>query len=199
MKLEVNISEKAVYAVVFSLVVFIVLAGVYAAWAVPSPAVWHTADQIKVTVNSIDYSLAELLAPAPLVPAGAVMYFNLVDCPAGWAEITAARGRYIVGLPNGGALAGTQGTALTNRAIRQVLPAHSHTFTSGNTFLSGFTMYRNLYVESGGNGPVVTDTITSTGTPSGTISNSPNTSEIDAPYIQFLVCQKCVTANCNPN
>ena len=51
-----------------------------------------------------------------IAPAGAVMFFNLASCPSGWTELTSARGRYLVGRPSGGALAGTQGTALTNLA-----------------------------------------------------------------------------------
>jgi hypothetical protein len=42
--------------------------------------------------------------PADLIPAGAVMFFNLAACPAGWADLTAAQGRYLVGLPSGGTL-----------------------------------------------------------------------------------------------
>jgi hypothetical protein len=62
------------------------------------------------------------------VPRGAVMSFDLTTCPAGWTEYTPARGRVIVGLPNGGVLAGTAGTALTNLELR------SHTHSAAVTF-----------------------------------------------------------------
>jgi len=57
-----------------------------------------------------------------------VSFFNLAACPDGWSEYTAMRGRYPVGLPLSGTLAGTVGTALSdteNRAVGQ----HTHTFT----------------------------------------------------------------------
>ena len=46
-------------------------------------------------------------------PAGAVMFFNLASCPAGWSELAAAQGRYLVGVPGGGTLGGTSGTGGT--------------------------------------------------------------------------------------
>ena len=54
-------------------------------------------------------------------PSGAIMFFNLASCPSGWTELTAARGRYLVGLTSGGTLAGTAGTALTNLENRAVV------------------------------------------------------------------------------
>ena len=59
------------------------------------------------------------------IPTGAVMAFNLASCPSGWTELTSARGRYIVGLPSGGTLAGTAGTALSNQENRPV-GQHNH-------------------------------------------------------------------------
>jgi len=47
------------------------------------------------------------------IPSGAVIFFNLASCPQGWRELTSARGRYIVGLPAGGTLGATVGTALS--------------------------------------------------------------------------------------
>src|SRR3954452_5931281 len=32
-----------------------------------------------------------------IAPAGAVMFFDLAQCPGGWSDYTKARGRYIVG------------------------------------------------------------------------------------------------------
>jgi hypothetical protein len=62
------------------------------------------------------------------VPSGAVMFFNLGSCPAGWTELTAARGRYIVALPAGGTLGGTDGTPLSDLEDRPV-GQHTHTIT----------------------------------------------------------------------
>lgn len=72
------------------------------------------------------------------VPSGAVMFFNLPGCPTGWSDLNAAQGRYIVGLPSGGTLGGTAGSALTNLENRAT-GAHTHTVDppSTNTSSSG--------------------------------------------------------------
>lgn len=61
------------------------------------------------------------------VPTGAVMTFDLASCPAGWSELTAARGRALVGLPAAGVLKGTVGTALANQENR----THAHSVNVG--------------------------------------------------------------------
>lgn len=64
------------------------------------------------------------------------MYFDLASCPTGWTELTAGRGRFLVGLPSGGTLAGTVGTALTNLEDR----THTHSFTpAGSNSAPAFT------------------------------------------------------------
>jgi microcystin-dependent protein len=66
-------------------------------------------------------------------PSGLVGFFMGGVCPSGWSEITAARGRVIVGLPAGGTNQGTHGTALSNVGANNVtlgvanLPPHTHT------------------------------------------------------------------------
>jgi hypothetical protein len=61
-------------------------------------------------------------APADVIPAGAVMFFNLPACPAGWSELVQGRGRAVVGLPAGGTLLGSVGTPLSNLENR----SHNH-------------------------------------------------------------------------
>ena len=61
------------------------------------------------------------------VPSGAVLPFNLANCPAGWTELTAARGRVIVGVPASGTLAATVGTALTDAQDKSVTPTFTGT------------------------------------------------------------------------
>lgn len=62
------------------------------------------------------------------VPAGAVMHFNLEQCPPGWSELTAARGRVVLGLPAEGELLGTVQGALGNLGTRSItqVPRHRH-------------------------------------------------------------------------
>jgi hypothetical protein len=119
------------------------------------------------------------------LPSGMVAFFNLSTCPTGWTELTSARGRYIVGLPLSGTLAGTQGTALTDLENR---PTGAHTHQG--------MWARN---DQGGSPGQVT---TSTGgasvllnTANVSVQQSPLTggtpvAGTNAPYIQLLVCQK---------
>lgn len=89
------------------------------------------------------------------VPAGTVAFFNLAVCPAGWTELTSARGRYLVGLPAAGTLAGTAGTALSNledRPVGQHLhnitdPSHSHGIPSYSS-AGGYNTYQALAGQS---------------------------------------------------
>jgi hypothetical protein len=129
-------------------------------------------------------------------PTGAVMFFNLATCPSGWTELTAGRGRYLVGRPSGGTLAGTAGTALTNLENRPVGqhshtitdPQHFHTFTmpwgDANPVSNQLGMTR---VDSVGGSPgFVTDNKAS----GITVNNAGSVAGTNAPYIQLLVCQK---------
>jgi hypothetical protein len=71
------------------------------------------------------------------VPAGAVAFLTKKSCPNGWKEYTALRGRYAVGLPQGGKAKETVGEALSdgeNRAVGQHThdvtdPGHAHGVT----------------------------------------------------------------------
>ena len=56
------------------------------------------------------------------IPTGAVVFFNLAACPAGWTEHTEARGRAVVGVPAGGTLNGTVNSALSDLQNR----THTH-------------------------------------------------------------------------
>lgn len=65
-----------------------------------------------------------------LVPGGAIMLFAGA-CPTGWTEYTAARGRAIVGVPSGGTLEGTVGSALSDLATRTISTVVAHTHGAG--------------------------------------------------------------------
>ena len=122
------------------------------------------------TSRSIEAAVA-----AEDVPSGAVMFFNLATCPSGWTELTAARGRYIVGLPASGTLTGTAGTQLTDLENRPV-GRHRHTI---NVATSDGTASRNN--SPGTSYTTITPGITAyEGTVDGT----------NAPYIQLLACAK---------
>jgi hypothetical protein len=71
------------------------------------------------------------------VPKGAISFFGGKKCPDGYKPYDAAAGRYIVGVPSGGAAKTTVGTALSdgeNRAVGQHThvvddPGHLHAVT----------------------------------------------------------------------
>ena len=137
------------------------------------------------------------------VPAGAVMFFALPTCPAGWTELTEARGRAVVGLVSGGTLSGTVGSVLTDLEDR----AHTHDVNPVSTATTSDGSHSHTL-------GAPTDTSTArdwSGTNFATIAHThnvsiggshshsvdiPNTSSTAAytsdviPYIQLLVCQK---------
>ena len=53
------------------------------------------------------------------VPSGAVVFFDLAECPVGWTELDEARGRVLVGLPPEGERRGIVGQALTDMEDRE--------------------------------------------------------------------------------
>ena len=125
------------------------------------------------------------------VPSGAVMFFDLASCPTDWTEVTDARGRYLVGLPSGGSLNATVGTALTDQENRAT-GNHTHGVTDPG-HIHDYTRVADLAAENSGAGAYAVSlgtfqtesafanvTINATDTPEGT----------NAPYIQFLVCRK---------
>ena len=113
-------------------------------------------------------------------PSGAVMFFNLNACPTGWTELVAARGRYLVGVPLGGALNTSVGTALTEGENRPA-GAHSHpifTYSGG-----GDTNFRILWGTSN-NASQVPLQPSDVGAPPGAVAGT------NAPYLELRVCQK---------
>lgn len=120
-------------------------------------------------------------------PTGAVMAFNLTECPAGWKIFEAAKGRTIVG-------AG-QGTNLTNRALGDTggteqhtltvaqLPSHSHhgaINAHGNSYHTGGQPGLNMHVY--GQGTTRSNAVSYTG--SGEAHN------IMQPFVTLLYCEK---------
>jgi len=163
----------------------------------------EVAGQVKITggspaagsvLTSDAVGLAEWKDPTAGggMPAGAVMFSTGASCPAGWSELTAAQGRCLVGLPSGGTLAGTVGTALTDLENRDVgqhthtttVSAHSHTCNNRiqSAYINSGTGNTRYYISgTEASGLSVSGiTINSVGTVAGT----------NAPYMQVVVCQK---------
>lgn len=119
------------------------------------------------------------------IPSGAVMAFNLSACPTGWSAFAPARGRYVVGLPAGGALAGVAGVALANLEKRMV-PNHVHDSRSLWRFrcdpLWGVCSGAPGGDVNSGSGTWVSNSVMMTG------DYQPDS--LAAPYVQLLFCQK---------
>ncbi|MBI1971505.1 MAG: hypothetical protein HYS52_01485 [Candidatus Wildermuthbacteria bacterium] len=140
------------------------------------------------------YNAADILALT--VPAGAVMSFNLATCPSGWTAFTAGQGRYIVGLPSGGTLAGTSGNALGNLENRPS-GAHQHRIQAvfqWDGYAGGPTSNISedgRLLSAGEPYTGVNNTRTNTGYYNSGLGVYPDlVSGSNAPYIQLLLCQK---------
>ena len=123
------------------------------------------------------------------VPSGFVGFFNLGSCPSGWSEVTSAKGRYLVG---GGSTGATVGTALSNQENRAV-GQHSHSVSDPGHYHLTRRECHGFNCPGGApksqHGGVTDERTTSSGTGL-SISSSGSVGGTNAPYIQFLVCQK---------
>lgn len=95
------------------------------------------ADEAKHAASATSATAASGGLATQIVPAGAVMAFDLDACPAGWSEFVAARGRTVVGT-NPTAAAGisarSRGQALgeeRHQLSTAELPPHTHAGTTG--------------------------------------------------------------------
>lgn len=137
----------------------------------------------SITVNGVEFAF---------VPRGMVSFFNLAACPSGWTALVAAEGRYVVGKPAAGTLAGTVGTALTDLENRPV-GQHNHTITD-----PGHNHTFNGASSSGGASPTATPqgflnfsaVATANNSTGISINNAGAVAGTNAPYIQLLACQK---------
>ena len=118
------------------------------------------------------------------------MFFNLASCPPGWSELTAARGRYPVGLPAGGTPAAAVGVALSDQESRAVgqhghgITDPGHVHTDPKRYGNGGGTHTAVW-QSSGNWAGVNPTATGI-----TINSSGAVAGPSAPYIQLLFCQK---------
>ena len=110
------------------------------------------------------------------IPSGLIMMKSSGSCPTGWTEYTMTRGRALVGVPSGGTIQGTVGTALTNlqnKTHTHTGPSHTHSITVGNMNSGGTPFHGQDPSGSGGTG------LTGTSAASNSL-----------PYVQLLFCSK---------
>jgi|GEM_PF-3736052 len=129
-----------------------------------------------------------------IIPNGTVMYFNLASCPSGWSVLTSAQGRYVVGLPSGGTLATSVGTALSNLENRPT-GLHNVSITDpGHTHGYQTSYSQTINVCGASCGTVYGQSQHTTDIAyTGIAASAGNITGTNAPYIQLLVCQKNTT------
>ncbi len=81
----------------------------------------------RLKLGTVPY--AAFAAECGSVPSGSIMFFELATCPSSWSRFDALNGRMPMGLPSGGTLGATRGTALGNNQGRSIstVVAHNHT------------------------------------------------------------------------
>lgn len=139
-------------------------------------------------------------AAANIYP-GLIIFYNGSSCPDGWTEVTALRGRAILGLPSGGTNAGTSGTALTDLANRTITATVAHTHgvgslatTSNGAHTHSVTSQTGTQSGRPGSNAVHNNPTSSDGahthTAGGSLASSGSASvDVTMPYIQYLACQ----------
>lgn len=111
------------------------------------------------------------------VPRGTLAYFDMTNCPSGWAPVESAKGRYIVALQGGAQKGATVGTALGDKENRPT-GAHTHPIPGGTTGPHG------AGVQTGNDCCTLTVNSVAAAEPSGAIAGT------NAPYIQYPLCEK---------
>ena len=144
--------------------------------------------------------------PAGPVETGLVAFYAASACPAGWAEYTPAQGRYLVGLPAGGANEAAVGTPLGNQENRAVGqhghgitdPGHSHSIQNVSPILRAGNTTPTRVQGTSGSGGIFNATLTPgsalppvTVDPTGiTVNAAGSVPGTNAPYVQLLACKK---------
>jgi hypothetical protein len=148
------------------------------------------ADTVQIPGN---LNVGGSIIPA-IIPTGAVMFFELAACPAGWSELESARGRYLVGLPAGGTLGATQGTALSNLEDRPT-GQHGHPLNPSSHTHETHGHAANVTINTPGG--AISSTVAGiglslfqTGPAFLSVGNAGNVAGTNAPYLQLLVCKK---------
>jgi hypothetical protein len=143
-------------------------------------------------------------ASAAAVPSGAVGFYALAECPAGWSPYDAARGRYVVGVHAGGTHEGLVGTPLgdgENRTVGQHShvvndPGHRHQVTRVSPIIragnvtpvriqgTATVSQQQDLPNTPGNESIALATTGVTLDPAGSVPGT------NAPYVQLLPCKK---------
>jgi hypothetical protein len=144
----------------------------------------------QLIIEATDPKKGEPPHDGAYLQSGAVAFFDLPQCPAGWSEFTQARGRFIVGLNPSGTSGATVGTALSdleNRPIGKHThtindPGHTHTcYHETGCHIVPASMQESTYSID----TLQTISINYTGI---TVLDEGSVAGTNSPYIQYLVC-----------
>ena len=128
------------------------------------------------------------------MPSGMVSAFNSTNCPAGWKKYELAKGRFVIGLNDGGTLNGNRGGSLPDVAV----DSHNHRWG----FYQASTKKWGAFNQAGTTLIEIADWIDGVGNEGvGTYPISRNDSSSDVyyytdnhihtpPYVQLLYCEK---------
>lgn len=174
--------SKRMILILTCIIVFLLFSGVVLAAAPPGGYAPSETLDPDCSPGETDCTVNTSLA----VPQGTVIFFNGSSCPTGYAEVTDARGRYMVGLPSGGSIGSTTGSALSDLENRPV-GEHNHTLRAkdddgdfNEPGSSSLAKSENTYKDESADTSMHSSSILNSGSVAGT----------NAPYIQFLVCEK---------
>jgi hypothetical protein len=140
------------------------------------------------------------------VPSGAVGFYALSQCPAGWSPYEPARGRYPVGLNSGGTVEGSVGTTLGDNENRPVGqhnhgvndPGHRHRVLQASPILVGGNVVPSRVMGTTSSSqltalpdnPASLQQALSNETTGITVDSAGSVPGTNAPYVQLLACKK---------
>ncbi len=112
------------------------------------------------------------------LPTGAILFFDLTDCPDGWELFDDGAGRFVLPLPSGGVNGTLYGQALADMEDRQ----HDHGFSKN------FKPKEQSYAAAGGGTNLAKRKKYK-------IKGTTGDSSSGVPYIQYLVCEKAADSD----
>jgi len=84
MKIEVNLERKYALGILFGILILAGAIGVHAIWSDTIKTTWHSADEVKITINEENYSLQEAIDESLIGQPLVIDYSNCYNTD--WSE-----------------------------------------------------------------------------------------------------------------